>query len=113
MEDFLTLVSECNGVAMEEKLAMNFLQYYAAPRKLLTSVIVLGFGQFRMTYTLEGSIFNSPPPTMCPKYTKEFLPYSHFDIFKNNCYFFKTSSTLFTCMTCSSLDLLNIKISSK
>jgi len=46
---------------------MSFLQYCAAPRKILTSIADLGLDQFIMTTTLEGSIFNSPPPTMFPK----------------------------------------------
>jgi hypothetical protein len=43
---------------MKEKLAINFLQYCIAPKKLLTYVAVFGLGQFMMTSTLEGSIFN-------------------------------------------------------
>ena len=43
---------------------MKFLKYYATPKKLLTSIADLGLSQFTMTTTLEGSIFNSPPPTM-------------------------------------------------
>ena len=97
---------------MEEKLPINFLQHYSTPKKLLTSVTLLCLGQFKITSTLEWLIFASPTPPMCPKYTKEVFPNSHFDIFKNNCSFLKTSSTFFTCMTCSSLDFLNIRISS-
>jgi hypothetical protein len=61
------LVTACNGVAKEEKLAINFLQYFVSPKKLLTSVTFLGLGQSKMTLTLEGSIFTSPPPTIFPK----------------------------------------------
>jgi len=57
-------IEACKGGAIEEKLEMNFLQYYDAPKKLLTSVANLGLGLFTMTATLEGSIFNSPPPTI-------------------------------------------------
>ena len=96
MEDLLDTCHACDGAAMEEKIVMNFLQYYVALRKLLTSVTVFGLDQFKMTSTLEGYIFNSPPQTMCPKYTKEVFPNSHFENFKNNSSFFKISSTLFT-----------------
>jgi len=58
---FFTLFNACKGAAIEEKLTMNFLQYWDDPKKNLTSVTVLGLGQFKMTSTLEGSIFNSPP----------------------------------------------------
>ena len=92
---------------------MNFLQYYVFPRKLLTSMTDLGIGKFTMTDTLEGSIFSSPPPTMWPKYTKEVFLNSHLYIFINNYSFLKTSNTFLTCLTCSSCDLLNIKISYK
>ena len=51
---FFTLVIACIGVAMEEKLAIKFLQYLAVPKKLLTWVIVLGVGQFKMASTLQG-----------------------------------------------------------
>ena len=74
---------------------------------------ISGIGQFTMTETLEGSIFSSPPPTMWPKYTKEVFPNSHLDIFRNNYYFLMISKTFLTCLTCSSRDLLNIKISFK
>ena len=105
-----TLVNACNGAVIEEKLEINFLQYWVAPKKFLNSINFLGFGQFKMKSTLEGSIFNSPPPTIWPKYTKEVFPNSHFDIFKNNCSFFKTSSTSFlTCVEFSSQYLLKIK----
>ena len=51
---------------------MNFLQYCAAPKKLLTSIANLGLGQFIMTATLEGSIFNSPPLLYVPNNSKMF-----------------------------------------
>ena len=44
---------------------MNFLKYCAALKKLLTSVADLSLGQLTVIATLEGSIFNSPPPTIC------------------------------------------------
>ena len=49
---------------LQLKLEIDFLQYCAAPRKRLTPLADLGLGQFTMTATLEGSIFNSPPPTI-------------------------------------------------
>jgi hypothetical protein len=44
-----TLVNACKGDAIREKFAINFLQYYVSPMKLLTSVTFVGFGQFTMT----------------------------------------------------------------
>jgi hypothetical protein len=43
---------------MYEKLAMNFLQYCTTPKKLLTSVEVVGLDHFKMTSTFVGSIFS-------------------------------------------------------
>jgi len=60
------------GAAIKEKLEINFLQYCAAPKKLLTLVADLGLGQFTMTATLEGSIFNSPPLQYDPNNSKMF-----------------------------------------
>jgi hypothetical protein len=37
---------------------MNFLQQCIAPKKLLTSVVVVGLGHFTMTSTFAESIFN-------------------------------------------------------
>ena len=104
-----TVVKACSGAAMEEKLAINFLHYFTAPRKLLTFVTDLGIGQFIMIETLEGSIFNSPPPTMWPKYTKQVFPNSPLDIFRDNYSFLMISKNFLTCLTCSSHDFLKIK----
>jgi hypothetical protein len=38
---------------MYKKLAINFLRYCTAPKKLLTSVAVVGLGNFSMTSTLR------------------------------------------------------------
>jgi hypothetical protein len=43
---------------MYDKLAMNFLQYYITPKKLMTSVVVVGLGHFTMTSIFVGSIFS-------------------------------------------------------
>jgi hypothetical protein len=43
---------------MKEKLGMNLLQYWTAPKNLQTSVTLFGSGQFTITSILEGPIFN-------------------------------------------------------
>jgi hypothetical protein len=43
---------------MKEKSTMNFLRYCTAPKKLLTSVAVVGLGHFTITSTFVGSIFS-------------------------------------------------------
>ena len=45
-------VKACRGAAIKERLAINFFQYCAAPRKLLTSVADLGLGQFGVSKTV-------------------------------------------------------------
>ena len=41
-----TFVKSCKGEAIHEKVAIKFLQYWASPRKILTSVTLVGLGQF-------------------------------------------------------------------
>jgi len=63
------LVKAYKGYVINEKLAINFHQYWTTPKKLLTSVVDVGLRQFTLTSTLEGSIFNSQPllcnPSTC------------------------------------------------
>ena len=98
---------------MKDKLAMKFLQYWTTPKNLRTSVADVGLGQFTITSIFKGLIFNCPPPTIWPNYTKEVFPNSHLDNFTYNFSFFKVSKTNFTCFTCSSQDFLKTRISSK
>jgi len=50
----LMLVIACNGAEIEEKLAIQFIQYWVASKNLLTFVTLLGLGHSNMTLTLEG-----------------------------------------------------------
>ena len=61
LKDFVHTCKECKGEAMKEKFVMNFLYYWATPKKLLTYVTLFCLGQFTMNSTLERSISNSPP----------------------------------------------------
>jgi len=50
--------------AMMENLEMDLLDYCVAPKKLQSSIELVGLGNFTIISTLEGSIFNYPPPKM-------------------------------------------------
>jgi hypothetical protein len=54
-------------IEIEEKLEINFLQYWVSPKNHLTSITLLVLGETKVTLTLEGSIFSSPPLTIRPK----------------------------------------------
>ena len=109
----LTLVIACRWAAMYEKLEMDFLQYCTTPKKLWTSVVVVGLGHFTMTSTFAGSIFSWKFHTMYPKYTREVFPNSHLDNLIYNLYFFKSSKTVLTWFIWSSHLRLKINMSYK
>lgn len=93
-----TLVNACKGVFINEKLVINFLQYYTAPKTLQTFVAMFGLGQFTITFTLEGSILKWPFPRIEPKHIREVFPNSHFDILICNFSIINRANTFHTCI---------------
>jgi hypothetical protein len=61
-----------SGATTTENEAMNFHKYYVSPKKLLTSVTIVGTGHFMMASIFVGSILSSPPPITYPKYTNDY-----------------------------------------
>ena len=107
---YLLLVTSCKGEVIWEKSIINFLKYWTTPKKLLTSITLVGFGQSTIVLNLLGSILSCPWPITWPKYS---LPNSHFEYFNNNLSLFKVLNTYLRCITCSSQIELQIWISSK
>ena len=77
--------SQCMQMSCDRRKFSNKIPpILGCSQKTSYSNDILGIGQFIMISTLEGSIFNTPPPKICLKHIKEVLLNSHFDILKNN-----------------------------
>lgn len=106
------IITMWSGAAITKNEAMNFLKYWVAPIKLLTSATLVGVGT---CWWIQSSLdqFSALLHQLLVQLLKDCLANSHFLIFANNSCFFNVSKTCVRYEICFSQVELNIKILSE